>query len=110
MTAVCPHCGCDLIPDEPIERAGLSMLPYGNVRIGDVEVRLTQAESGILWALLKAGGQPVSRAALAARIGYEGDAPDELVAVHIHRVRRKLAPHSTVTIQNRRGFGVYIAG
>lgn len=108
MCAICPHCGADLTKDEPIERAGLSMFPYGNARVGGAEIKLTKAESGVLYTLLKAEGQMMPQTAIAERIGYEGDDPAGLINVHINRIRRKLAPHWSVPIRSLRGVGVYI--
>lgn len=106
MTEICPCCGFDLSEDKPIERAGLSMFPYGNVRFNGAEIRLTAAESAVLWALMKAGGRPLSRAVIAERIGYEGDG--NCVDVLLTRVRHKLAAHGQMPIRNQRGVGVSI--
>lgn len=108
MTTICPHCGYDLVRDEPIERAGIAMQPYGAVRFHGAEVKLTPGETAVLWALVKAGGRPLSRAILAERIGYEGD--KNTVDVHLTRIRKKLAPHGASPIRNLRVFGFYIEG
>lgn len=103
--SVCPHCGFDLAEDEPVERAGIAMQPYGEVRFNGAAIALTKAETGVLWALMKAD-RPLPRPILSERIGHEGDG--NCIDVLICRIRRKLAPHGPVPIQTRRGVGVSI--
>lgn len=106
MSGVCPCCGYDLVDDAPIERAGISMQPYGPVRFNGAEVRLTRGESAVLWSLMKAGGRPLAKHVISERTGHEGDSNS--VEVLLTRIRRKLAPHGPVPIVNCWGVGVFI--
>jgi DNA-binding response OmpR family regulator len=105
MTGLCPHCGYDLIQDEPIERPEISMQPYGDCRFHGHTVDLTRAERAILWALLKADGKPVPKTILNERCGYEGD--NNVAEVLLHRIRKKMrAAHPIVPIKTIWGVGV----
>jgi DNA-binding response OmpR family regulator len=109
MTGLCPHCGYDLEQDKPIERAGLSMFPYGNVRFNGAEVRLTKGESAVLWTLMKAGDTPVARHIIAERYGYDGDGdPVGTVNVLLSHIKQKLSVHGEPPIRNRHGVGLNI--
>jgi DNA-binding response OmpR family regulator len=104
---ICPCCGYDLENDEPIRWAGFVMAPYGQASFQGADIKLTAAQSAVLWSLLKAHGRPLPRVVIAERIGCESDNPANLIDVHICNIRRALAPHGDV-IRNRRGAGVYI--
>jgi DNA-binding response OmpR family regulator len=105
---ICPSCGYDLENDEPIHWAGFEMAPYGRVRFHGAEIKLTCAQSGVLWSLLKAHGRPLPRVVIAERIGCESDGRENIVDIHICRIRRALAPHGEVPIRSRRNVGLYI--
>ena len=105
--ALCPNCGLDLIPDEPISRGPITMTPYGNCQWHGKPLKLTPGEKAVLWAILKADGGVVSRNALNERIGYENDY--NVVDVYLSRIRRKMnaiAPHPIETIH---GLGLRLA-
>lgn len=105
MTGLCPHCGYDLIQDEPIERPEISMTPDGDCCFHGSSVRLTWGESIVLWGILKAGGKCIPLHILAERMDYNGD--HKVTAVLLCRVRKKLrAINPVVPIETVRGHGV----
>lgn len=108
MCAICPCCGYDLVKDEPIERAGIAMAPYGQVLFNGADVKLTRGESAVLWCLMKAGPRPMPRHVLAERYGQKDTSDSNCVDVLLTRIKQKLAPHGEVPIRNLRGVGVYI--
>lgn len=107
MAAICPCCGYDIAKDEPIERAGIAMAPYGPVRFHGVDVNLTRGETAVLWTLMKAD-RPIARHILAERYGQKESSDSNCVDVLLTRIKHKLARHGAHPIQNRRGVGVYI--
>jgi two-component system OmpR family response regulator/two-component system response regulator QseB len=108
MTAICPCCGYDIARDEPLERAGIAMAPYGPVRFHGADVKLTRGESAVLRTLMKANGRPIPRHVLAERYGQKETSDSNSVDVLLTRIKQKLARHGAHPIQNRRGVGVYI--
>ena len=99
-------------------RASGSILQVGSLSVDlnarkvfreSVVVDLTAQEYRLLEALALAGGSPVSRETLGARIGSDLDEANRnnLVSVHMHNLRRKLG---TEHFETRRGFGYALAG
>lgn len=104
---LCPHCGADLVTDEPIERGSVRMDPYGDCVVDGRKVPLTRVEGAIVWSLLKADGQPLSRHILAERWGYDGDQASNLANVFLSRIRRKFRERGlNCPIETSRKFGV----
>ena len=104
---LCPCCGCDLAPFQPIE--------FGNIAITDREeivyegqvVPLTRCQHNIVDALVRARGRGLTRGILAARVG--NDVNDATIAKYVERVRhsfRAIDP-SFDQVEALRGFGAY---
>jgi two-component system OmpR family response regulator len=66
------------------ETAGLLHAPDGAV------IELSPTDLTVLQCLLEAGGETVSRAVLAERIGLAGDDDPNLLAATIYRLRRRI--------------------
>jgi two-component system, OmpR family, response regulator CpxR len=76
------------------------------VRCGDAVVALSESESAILEALMRAGGRTVSRDELAALLYQREATPYERsVDVHVSHLRKKLEPCHRATIRSARGVG-----
>lgn len=90
MTAtICPHCGFSLGSLDAI-RIDALLIDRGGSHVWWREhvVKLTLAERLILIAIVRADGAPVRRTALAEASGYDGEAPEQCVAVLLHRIRK----------------------
>ena len=107
MSALCPHCGYDLVGDEPITIGEMHFDPRGKVIWKGRELQVHPLKRIILHALLKAGGRYVSDEVLAERMGYEGDNPRGLVRTH--RCHMKLIA-SDLPIERAYGRGYRWAG
>ena len=76
------------------------------VRCGDAVIALSESESAILEALMRAGGRTVSRDELAALLYQREATPYERsVDVHVSHLRKKLEPCRHATIRSARGVG-----
>lgn len=107
MMNLCPHCGGDICLDEAIESGPLKMLPYGAATWNGEPLPLTRQQAALLFALLKANGAPVSRLALAERMGCESDDPSNTVDVQLCRMRQTFAQAGTVLpVETVRGVGL----
>lgn len=74
------------------------------VLVGTVEIPLTKREATVFLTLSRAAGTPVSREALALRLGASPDS--NLPDVHVCAIRKKLAPYGKdVCIHTVRGKG-----
>lgn len=88
MLTCCPHCGTDLTAFEPFSIGALGIEHNGAViRWNGHRIHLTPCERLILLTIARAGGNPVKRTILAEATGYEGDDPENLIAVQITRIR-----------------------
>lgn len=95
--ALCPHCGYDLSADKPIERDGLWIDPATRIATWQGRpVGLPGAQFTLAYALVKAWPAYVPIAALADRIGYEGDDPANIIANYVSRLRKAGLPIRTV--------------
>lgn len=104
---ICPHCGFDLERDEPVDRAGIAIDPFGICQFHGQPLRLTRSERQILFAIVKADGAILSRAVLAERVGYEGD--HNVVDVFLTRIRNKMKPIAPPPLETVWGVGVRLA-
>ncbi len=59
-------------------------------RVGGREVRLSEAEAGVLAALIEAEGRPLTPRQLAGKIWGEGESDPMVLATHITNLRHKL--------------------
>ena len=76
------------------------------VRCGDAVVTLSESESAILEALMRASGRTVSRDELAALLHQREATPYERsVDVHVSHLRKKLEPCGHAAIRSARGVG-----
>lgn len=84
---VCPHCGYDLLRDEPIILNDFSMIgPDYPLCYKTKPVRgLTQAQREIVWALMKACPRVLRYDVLLERLGSIGTR--NIIAVHTSRMR-----------------------
>lgn len=89
---LCPHCGYDLVNDAPILINDFSMNGPGLPLVHKGKpIKLTFAEAGVCWALMKACPAPLKTMALAERIGSDETIdPDNIVKVIVCRIRRRL--------------------
>jgi two-component system, OmpR family, response regulator CpxR len=76
------------------------------VRCGDAVIALSESESAILEALMRASGRTVSRDELAALLYQREATPYERsVDVHVSHLRKKLEPCRHAAIRSARGVG-----
>ena len=76
------------------------------VRCGEASIALSESESAILEALMRASGRTVSRDELAALLYQREATPYERsVDVHISHLRKKLEPCRHAAIRSARGVG-----
>ena len=81
-----------------------------SVRRQGHEIGLSRTELGVLEVLMRAGGAPVSKREIFARVwGFDTDVDPKIVEVYIGYLRRKLdEPFGVRTITNQRGVGYRI--
>lgn len=90
MATLCPHCGFDLESIKPFTVGKLFVDAAGAfVWWGKSIVPLTAAERLIVVALARADGVPIKREVLAEISGYEGDHPENIVAVQVSRANKR---------------------
>lgn len=96
MTDLCPSCGYNLKRDEPIQRGEWTLEPISTWFRG-IRLRITPSESGFLHTLAKAGGRPLARDVMGARLS-DGEVPGDVMTAYACRLRRKLeqVPFETV--------------
>lgn len=102
MSHICPHCGYDLSPDEPINMGGMRFDPRGDVVWNGEHIHLQPAQRILVYSLLKERGRVLRRVVLAERMGYEGDDPGSLTETQICKLKRKY----DFPIETVHGFGV----
>ncbi|WCT73388.1 response regulator transcription factor [Sphingomonas naphthae] len=98
--------------------AGASVPGYANLRldpqapgavVDGVPLSLSRREYDLLAALVRAGGEPVSRERLIADVWGDGEASDNVVDVYVGYLRRRLATLPTAPrIATVRGHGYRI--
>lgn len=84
---MCPHCGWNFETDKPVARGAWRLTPLSAEHQG-VAINLTKSQTGILYVIAKADGEPVSIDALLNRVSTVEDR--NVIAVHVSRLRRKL--------------------
>lgn len=104
MKHFCPSCGFDLHADEPAELAGFRMQGAGGVlTYNEQMIPLTAQQADLCWTLMKASPNVVGIDALMNRIS--NDAQNEMLAVLVHRIRRKFkdagAPDPIESVRKR---------
>ncbi|PTD19884.1 winged helix-turn-helix domain-containing protein [Sphingomonas fennica] len=95
--ACCPNCGHSFRGEGPISSAGLILDPLRREAIWlGQPARICPREFDVLEIIVRAGGQPVSRDSIMARLDSDGCAPT--AQVHVCRLRQKLRgiPISTI--------------
>lgn len=90
------------------EEAEASLRPSGNYRtvtVGSETVALSEREALLFRLLYEAGGEAVSREALARAVFPNAEAPEDSVNVYIHYLRKKLERNKKRLIRAHRGGG-----
>lgn len=101
---MCPCCGYDLAVDAPIMINDFSMngAGYPLMYRGEI-VRLTPSQALLCWALMKAYPRRVTISALLERVSYGDVDDDNLIRVHVSRIRARLrelgAPQPVKTLR-----------
>lgn len=97
---ICPHCGYDLVLASPVEDGDYLFVPGDGVYFRRRRINAAPQCHEILGTLMRERGHPVSRIVLAERIGYDGDHPENIIAVQLCNLRRALpgvtVPFATV--------------
>ena len=78
---------------------------FRTVTVGDMTVSLSHREAAILRLLYLAGGAPVDRGTLTEGVFPEAEAPEDVLNVYIHYLRKKLERNGTRRIRAHRGGG-----
>jgi DNA-binding response OmpR family regulator len=86
---MCPGCGRDLIPDQPIIINDFSMLSaMSPLYFKGNPIKLTFSERTIVWSMMKAFPQPVTHEVLLNRL--DSEAEGNVIDVYASRIRKKL--------------------
>jgi DNA-binding response OmpR family regulator len=88
MTAHCPSCGYNLVPEKVVELGAMRFDPRGDACFHGEKLRLSPSEHILLGTLLASAGKFVSVDVLMNRLGSEGE--NKVVDVYITRLRKKL--------------------
>lgn len=89
---ICPCCGLDLVPDEPLSIGPLSIDVLGDLVFDGKPCGLPiGVMREIVSALIKANGRIIERDAMMNRIG--SNAGGKVMDVYMHRIRKYLRPH-----------------
>lgn len=87
---LCPHCGYDLIVDQPIIINDWAMMsPVTPLRYRGHPITLTGSERNIVWTVMKMCPQPVAFDVILERLGSESTG--NLIDVYMSRMRKKFA-------------------
>ena len=84
----CPSCGFNITPDRPIERDGWTLTPTEVHYLGE-KLKLTECERIFLHTVARAGGRPVSRDVIGARMS-DCESPANSASVRACHLRKKL--------------------
>ncbi|MFC4030015.1 winged helix-turn-helix domain-containing protein [Streptomyces polygonati] len=91
---------------DPSPAATISLDPVGQrILVAGTPIPLTRLEFRLVSELLRGNGRVVSRAELRASIGEWAGSRSRSVDLHMHRIRRKLEPHTTTLLTTERGVG-----
>lgn len=87
---VCPNCGLNLVALHALELGDLK-IEYDGAIIAwrGRAVPMSPVERLMILSLARADGAPVRRTALADAMGYEGENPENIVAVHLARIQKR---------------------
>jgi DNA-binding response OmpR family regulator len=86
---MCPGCGRDLVPDQPIIINDFSMLSaVSPLFYRGRPIKLTFSERTVVWAMMKAFPQPVTHEVILNRL--DSEAEGNVIDVYCSRVRAKL--------------------
>lgn len=86
---MCPGCGLDLTPDQPIIINNFSMLSaVSPLYYLGKPIKLTFSERTVVWAMMKAFPHPVSHEVMLNRL--DSEAEGNVIDVYASRVRAKL--------------------
>lgn len=111
MTAICPHCGYDLVKDEPIVIGAYRYVPRLGLFHQGRRIDLTGKGLEIAVALFRARGQVLTLDALALRLGNDSLSFSNLIAVYLNRMRSAWGRlGEPFPIERVRGRGLYWAG
>lgn len=103
----CPHCGCDLMKDQPIILNDFAMMgPMSPLTYKGDTIKLATAERNLVWTLMKACPRPVRFDVILARIDSESEG--NVIDVYMSRIRTKLraigAPIPFESLKERAGY------
>lgn len=101
MTAMCPHCGYNLLADRPIAD-GEWEIALDAVRWRGAALPLSRAERAAVYSVAKGAGGTVQAGVIGARVSDASGDPARLGNVYLNRARRK-ARH--LPIENVRDCG-----
>lgn len=86
---MCPGCGRDLVPDQPIIINEFSMLSaMSPLFYRGKPIQLTFSERTVVWSMMKAFPQPVSHEVMLNRL--DSEAEGNVIDVYASRIRTKL--------------------
>jgi DNA-binding response OmpR family regulator len=86
---MCPHCGYDLLADQPVIINNFAMLSARSpLSYMGKPIKLTHAERSLCWTLMKAFPRPVRRDVILDRM--DSEALGNVIDVHLSRIRKKL--------------------
>ena len=104
---LCPHCGCDLVPREPVELGDIAITDRDEIVFRGRPMRLTRSQYRIVDSLVSARGRSLSRATLPNRVG--GDVNDSTIVKYVERARQsfRTVDPDFDQLAAVRGFGAY---
>ncbi len=109
MTAICPHCGFDLVKDEPVEIGDYRYDPRDGFSIAGRRLPLTRSEAELAAALFRERGRSLAYERLLDRLGLTSDR--NILFVFRNRIHAKFrAAGLPPPIGAQRGFGLYWQG
>lgn len=104
---LCPSCGCDLAPFQPVELGNIAITDLQEIVFQGRRLALTRCQYSIVESLVRARGRSLSRGILADRVG--GDVNDRTIVKYVERVRQsfRVVNPSFDQIVSVHGFGAY---
>lgn len=102
----CPHCGYDLVKDQPIIINDFSMLgPQSPLYYRGTALNLTMTGRNLCWTLMKNYPKPVRADVLLDRMDSIGTG--NVIAVYLTRIRKELRKiGAPIPFHHVRGYGV----
>lgn len=89
MTVICPNCGYNVDREQPISDGPFTYDPrVPAFMVSGQPLRCAPQIREMLGGLMQAKGRTLSHDAVAARLGYDGEQPRNLINVLVYRARR----------------------